>query len=140
MVTVEVGLESEEDQHAVHELRNGANTALAPGPDLRTDEVDDRDPEPLELAGEPQIELREVDQDGDGRPALFAGRDEEILDLPGARQDAERLRDAHDRDLTAVGDELDTLRPQLVGAEAERSQAGTQALELAQHPRAVLIP
>ncbi len=76
VATVEVGLEREQDEHPVDELGDGADAPLAPGPDLRTDVVDDRNPEPLELAGEAQVELREVDQDGDRRTALLAGRDQ----------------------------------------------------------------
>ena len=71
-------------------------------------------------------------------PAL-AGGDQQILNFLGARQDSQRFGNADDGDLPAVGDQIDALGTQLMRAESERPETGTQAPQLAQHPRAVLI-
>jgi hypothetical protein len=39
---------------------------LLPGPELRADEVDDGNAEAVEFAGEAEVDLGEVDEDGDG--------------------------------------------------------------------------
>ncbi len=64
-VAVEGLFEGEDDHHAVDALLHPAQAAALPGPELRADEVDDRDAEALQLAGEAEVDVGEVDEDGD---------------------------------------------------------------------------
>jgi len=75
-VAVESGFEGEDYHHAVDALLDPAETAALPGPELRADEVDDRDVEFFQLAGEAEVYVGEVDEDGDVGALLFDGGDE----------------------------------------------------------------
>ena len=79
VAAVEVHLEGEEHQHAVHQAGDGLHPALAPGPHLRADVVDDLQAPLLELAGEAEVEVGKIDQhgerpDGGGPPREGARR------------------------------------------------------------------
>src|SRR5439155_1327370 len=63
--TVEAFFKGKDDHHAGDALLHPAEAAALPGPELRTDEVNDRDAEFFELAGEAEVDVGEVDQDGD---------------------------------------------------------------------------
>src|SRR5487761_2624267 len=62
---VEVLLEGEDDEHAVDALLYPTEASSLPGPELGADEVDDRNATLLEFAGEAEVDVGEVDEDGD---------------------------------------------------------------------------
>ncbi len=64
MAAVEVDFKREDDQHARDVLLDALDAALLPCPQLRTDEVDDRDVEGMQGFSEAQVDVREVDEDG----------------------------------------------------------------------------
>ena len=127
VTAVEVDLEGEEHHHQVDHLGDGANPPAPPGPDLRTDVVEHRHPPPLQLTGEAQVELREIDQHRHRRAATVHRRQQLGEHLAGAGQDLERLGEADHGDLGAVGEGIQTGRPQLVAAEAESLDVGEPA-------------
>jgi len=96
MAAVEIDLEGKDHEHAVDVGGDGGDAALAPGPDLRADVVDHRNPQPAEGSSEAQIELREIDQDRRRRPSPLRLGDEPGQNLARPRQDRERLDDADD--------------------------------------------
>ena len=59
---VERRLEGKDREHPAHPSGHLADAPLPPRPELGRDEVHHRHPGPARPAGEPQVELREVDQ------------------------------------------------------------------------------
>src|SRR4051812_32168486 len=72
-VAVEGLLEREDDHHAIDTLLDPAQATTFPGPELRADEVNDWDLEGFEFAGEAEIDVGEVDEDGGGGATLLDG-------------------------------------------------------------------
>src|SRR5688572_31018720 len=66
-LAVERLLEREDHEQPRDGLADAVDSALAPGPDLGRDEVDDADAAAVQLAREPQVEVRIVDEDRDLR-------------------------------------------------------------------------
>src|SRR5580704_8576587 len=62
---VEAFFKREDDHHAGNALLHPAQAAAFPGPELRADKVEDRDTEFFQFAGKPEVDVGEVDQDGD---------------------------------------------------------------------------
>src|SRR5580692_7821329 len=60
-LAVERLLEREDDQHAADVLLHQLDAVFLPGPQLRTDEENYRHAEAVELFGEPEVDLGEVD-------------------------------------------------------------------------------
>ena len=92
---VERLFERKDDHHAADPLLHPTEALSLPCPELRADEVDDGDVEFFELAGEAEVDVGEVDQDGYVRTALFDGSDELAIlavDEGGVPDD---LGDAH---------------------------------------------
>ena len=97
-------LEGEDAQREVDGPPDVAQSAAAPGPDLRRDEVDDAQPERVRRFGEAQVEVRRVDEQDDRRPPAreFASEPaQQGEDRPELRED---LRDADERELFDAGD------------------------------------
>ena len=63
-LAIELLLEGKNHQHLVHVFANALDAALLPGPQLRTDVIDNRDSLRVKLAGQAQVEVRKVDQHG----------------------------------------------------------------------------
>ena len=94
-VAVEGGFKGEDDEHAVDALLDPAQAAALPGPELRADEPEDRDAEAFAVFGEAEVDVGEVDEDGEGGAiALEAGDELAILgeDEGGVAED---FCDAH---------------------------------------------
>ena len=62
---VEGLLEGKDDEHAADEFPDEVDAVLLPGPELRADEVDDGNAEAVEFPGEAEVDVGEVDEDGE---------------------------------------------------------------------------
>src|SRR5712692_390663 len=60
---IELLLEGQDDEHTVDEAGDLPDPPLAPGPDLRADEVEDRDAGAARAARETEVEVGIVDQE-----------------------------------------------------------------------------
>ncbi len=69
-LAVELLFEGEDDQHAVDVFLHELDAVLFPGPELRADEEEDGDAEAVEFLGELEVDVGEVDEDGEGGTAL----------------------------------------------------------------------
>ena len=67
---VERFFKREDDEHAVDIFAYEPDALLLPGPELGADEEDDGDAEAVELGGEAEMDVREIDEDGDGGMAI----------------------------------------------------------------------
>ena len=64
-VAVEGLFEGEDDEHFADALLHPAQAGALPRPELRGDEPDDRDAGRVEVFGEAEVDVGEVDEDGD---------------------------------------------------------------------------
>ncbi len=127
---VEPFFEGKDDHHAADALLYPAQAAALPGPELRADEVDDRDVEFFELAGEAEVDVGEVDEDGDVGAALFDGGDEAAVGAVDARHVADDFGDAHVGDVFGADDAVEAGGFHLFAAEAEAGELGMAACEV----------
>jgi len=138
-VAVEGLFEGEDDHHAVDALLHPAETASLPGPELGADEVDDGDVEGFELAGEAEVDVGEVDEDGGLRAVLLNGGDETAIGAVDVGRVADDFRDAHVGDVFGADDTVLTGGFHLTAAEAEEGGGGMAAVELGDDLRSVVI-
>jgi uncharacterized protein YdeI (YjbR/CyaY-like superfamily) len=138
-VAVEGFFEGEDDHHAVDALLDPAEAAAFPGPELGADEVDDGDVKGFEFAGEAEVDVREVDEDGRGGASLFDGRYEAAVGAVDAGGVAKYFGDAHVGYVFGADDALLSGGFHLATAEAEEGGAGVAARELRDDLCAVVI-
>ena len=103
-VAVEGFLEGEDDEHPGDALLDPAEASSLPGPELRGDEPDDGDVAFLEFAGEAEVYVGEIDEDGDVGAGLLDVSDELAVlrvDVGGVADD---FRDAHVGDVFGADD------------------------------------
>ena len=126
---VEGGFEGEDDHHAGDALLHTAEAVALPGPELRADEVEDGDAEFFQLAGEAEVDVGEVDEDGDVGAVFFDGGDEAaVLGVDGGHV-ADDLGDAHVGDVFGADDAVEAGGFHLAASEAEGGEvweAGAQ--------------
>jgi hypothetical protein len=100
-------LEGKDDEHAADVFADEADAVLLPGPELRADEVDDGNAEAVEFAGEAEVDLGKIDEDGDGGAAGADG----ALELAELAVDAGQVEDhfgeAHDGHILSADDAID---------------------------------
>src|SRR6185436_386811 len=85
-VAIDRFLEWKNHQHEIRDLAHGLQPSAPPGPELRTDVVNDRYAEPLDPASEPEIEIREIDGHQRVRGIATGGVDETPHGPKGLRQ------------------------------------------------------
>src|SRR5206468_3124107 len=73
MLPIERLLEGEDDNHLADIFLHELDAVLLPRPELGADKEDDGDAEPMELFGEFEVNVREVDEDRDIGPVLADG-------------------------------------------------------------------
>ena len=116
---VEGGFEGEDDEHAGDALLDPAETAALPGPELRADEVDDRDVEFFQLARETEVDVGEIDEDGDVGPPLPDGSHETAIGSIDTRHVTDDFSDSHMGDIFGADDAIKSRGFHLFAAEAE---------------------
>ena len=94
-------LEGEDHQHPVDVLPDQLDAVLLPGPQLRADEVEDRNAQPVQLFGQPEVNLGKIDEYG------YVGRRARMdrLSLRNSRQMRGRWRTTSVRPMTAISSE-----------------------------------
>jgi uncharacterized protein YdeI (YjbR/CyaY-like superfamily) len=136
---VEGGFEGEDDEHAVDALLDPAETATLPGPELRADEVDDGDVAFFQLAGEAEVDVGEVDEDGDIGAAGVDGGDEAAVFAVDVGHVPDDLGDAHVGDVFGADDAVEARGFHLRAAEAEGGEMGQAGAQLGEELRAVVV-
>jgi hypothetical protein len=126
---VEVFFKGEDDHHAVDPLLDPAETASLPGPELWADEIDDWDVQFFEFAGEAEVDVGEVDEDGGGGALFFDGGDEAAILAVDVGHVPDDLGDAHVGDVFGADDALKAGVFHLFAAEAEAGEFGVAGAE-----------
>ena len=132
-------LEGIDAQHLVHARRDLARPARSPGPHHRAHVVDDADagaPQPLR---EPQVEVRQIHEQGRGRAALDGEPGQPAQRAQDARQPRQHLGEAHHRNLGGVVLRLDSGAAHVLAAHAEELRPGAAGADRAYHPRRVQV-
>src|SRR5258708_6265590 len=91
VAAVELAFEREDHDHFADVSLDLLHASWAPGPNLRADEIENRNSKPVELARQAQIEVREVDQDGSVGPAPCRLFDQAMELLSNMRQVRDHL-------------------------------------------------
>jgi hypothetical protein len=121
-VAVELFFKGEDDHHSVYALLDPAKAAVLPGPKLRADEVDHGDVEFLQFAGETEVDVGKVDEDGDVGAVLFDGGDEAAVLAVDVRHVPDDLGDAHVGDVFGPDDAVEAGGFHLLSAQAEAGE------------------
>lgn len=96
---VEGGFEWEDDEHLRNALFDPAEAAALPGPELRADKPEDWNAEALAVHGEAEVNIREVNEDGErGSVMLDRGDERAVLRVDVGRV-ADDFRETHVRDV-----------------------------------------
>ena len=106
-LAIEGLFKGKDDQHAAYELAHQPDAVLLPGPELRADKVNHRNVEAVELAGQTEVNLGEVDKDGH----VGTTRADSALEPAELAVDAGQMEQdfgqAHDRDIFRADDALE---------------------------------
>ncbi len=129
-LAIERLLEGEDHEHAVDVALDELDAVFLPGPELRADEEEDRDAEAMELFGELEVDVGEVDEDGERGAALADGVLETAKFVIDAGQVADDFGDAHDRHVFSADDAIEAGIDHALAAHANSHcvAAGPQAL------------
>lgn len=128
-VAVPLLFEGKDDQGFFHPLAHAFHAALAPGPELRANVIDDRDAAGVHFASCPEIEGGGIDEDGAaGLAALSLAHQpaEERVDL---RDPGKDLGDADDGELAGVHDGVAASAAHGLATDAEELELGEAAAE-----------
>jgi hypothetical protein len=94
-IFIKVGFKGENNHHAVGEPGNGPHPVGAPGPDLGADVIEHRHPEVFCQAGHPEVEVREIHQNGEIGAYGFQGPAEDRQGPPHRGQMPHHFHEPH---------------------------------------------
>lgn len=114
---IEVLLEREDDEHLRDSLLDPAKASTLPRPQLRRYEPDDGDAGAAKMAGEAEVDVWKVDEDGDRRALPADGADQPAIAGIDVRDVAQDLCDTHHSDIFSADDLLLVLMGHLYAAE-----------------------
>src|SRR5271170_8067806 len=101
-------LEGEDDQHSVDITLYLADPMLLPCPELGADEKDYGDAQAMKLAGEAEIDVGEIDEDGGVGPGFLNAALELAVFAVDAGHVEDHFGDAHDGDVFGADDAVKT--------------------------------
>jgi hypothetical protein len=98
---------------------NAARAIRTPGPQLRTDVINDGNTTAMQPARQPQIEFRPVDQNCHYRFSSFSSAFQLAESPPEFREGASHLPETHDRQLIGIHNRFDPGVPHLSSGRTE---------------------
>ena len=137
--TIELFFEGKDDHHAVDALLHPAQAAAFPCPELRADEVDDGDVEFFQLAGEAEVDVGKVDEDGDVGVEFLDAGDEAAVGAVDSGGMTDHLGDAHVGNVFGADDAVEAGGFHLFAAEAEEGGCGLATAKFGDELRAVVV-
>lgn len=137
--SIETLLKREDDHHAVDSLLYPAQAAALPRPELRADKVNDRDTYFFQFASEAEIDVGEVNEDGDVRAALSDGRDQATVRAIDTRSMADDFGDAHVGYILSPDHAVETDSLHLAAAEPKENCSGVTFAKLGNELCAVVV-
>ena len=123
---VKIHLKREYHEHPVDAGSDSPNPILPPGPELGADVVDNRHARTRQAPGQPEVEFRKVQQEGDRRPAPLYFPHQGAIGANVLPQVCERIARTDACQVSNVGQQFDSGRAHSVAAGADKSKrAGT---------------
>src|ERR1700689_1483406 len=113
--------------HAIYPPLDDANAPRAPGPNLRTDKIADRDANLFQSASHTQMGAGRIGQNRKRSIAALRFALQTVLDTDHRWNFVQDFRDAYNRNLVVVGDQLDARFGHARAAHSEKLRAGTFA-------------
>ena len=114
--------------------------AFSPCPDLGSYEVNDWNAEALEFAGDPEVEIGRVGEDGEVGFALGGGSDQFPESTPDAGEMAQHFHDPDDRQILGADDGFHAcFFPEMRARAAEEMALGPAAAKLANQFGGVVV-
>jgi hypothetical protein len=136
---VEVFFEGKDDHHAADALLDPLETAALPCPELWADAVDDGDGEFFKLASQAEVDVGEIDEDGDIWAVFFDGGDEAAVFAVDVWHVTDDFGDAHVGYVFGANDALEAGFFHLFAAEAEAGEVGVAGAKFGEKLGAVVI-
>src|SRR5947209_15276047 len=124
VLPVKLLLERKNHDHLADIFLDLLHPARAPGPYLRADEVKHRNAQPVQLARQTQVEVREVNEHGSIRLAPRGFRHQMLEAPPDIRQVLHYFHQSDHRDLISMYQQLAAGSSHLFAAHAEEACAG----------------
>ena len=121
LLAIERLLEGKDHQHLVDVLPHQFDAVLLPGPQLRADEVDHRNAQPVQLPGQPEVNLGKINEHGHAGPPIANGLLQPRILAPDTRQMANHFGQPHDRHVFRADDALDPGSGHALAAHAEEA-------------------
>src|SRR5579872_385584 len=119
-VAIEGLLKGEDNQHAVDVALHELDAVFLPCPELRADEEEHGDSEPMELCGELEVNVGEIDEDGERGSANPHGMLEASKFTVDAGQVTDNLGDAHDSHVLSPNNAIETGLDHPLAAHADK--------------------
>src|SRR6478672_3750936 len=113
------------------------HASCPPGPYLRADKVEDRNAQAMQLARQPQVEIREIDQDGCIGLALCGFRHQMLESAANVRQVPDHLHQSDYGNLIRVDEQFGAGSTHLLSAHAEESRTRRKVAQSFNELRAV---
>ena len=135
----ELLLEGEDAEQAVDDAAHGFGASLAPGPDLRRDEVDDRHVQFAEAGGDAEVEVRRVGQDGELGAALGGGCDQAAEFFINPWDMVDYFNQSYNRDAFSSNDGFDPGGAEPGACAAEELGVRMAAAEFVDQQRGVAV-
>ena len=132
--------EGENAEQAIDDAAHRFHSAPAPGPDLGSYEINDRDAEAFHLRGHAEVEIGGIGQDGDLGPAVAGGGDQRPKTPPDARQVGENLDNPDHRQVFGPDHRVGAGGPQMRPRAAEKSAIRPPRPQVFEQFRGVVIP
>src|SRR5579871_601782 len=98
----ELRLKRENAKQLIDGLPHSRQSALAPSPNLRGDQINHGNSEPFQVACQPEMKIRTIRQDGHVRPFLFSGADQLAILAVHARNMLDHFHKPDHRDACGI--------------------------------------
>jgi hypothetical protein len=118
---------------------HAADAALAPGPDLRSDKINDRDAAQGELAGDTEVEIGRIGQDGELWAIAIHGSDQLPVFAIDPRNVGEDFDQTDHRQALRFNDSFDAGGTQAGAGAADETSAGPALLEFGDEESGVQV-
>src|ERR1051326_3464768 len=130
VAAIKLLLKGKDHDHLADIFLDLLHASGAPGPYLRADKVEHRNAPPMQLACQPQVEVREVDQDGGVGLALRSFGHQMLEAAADVRQVFDHFNQPDDGDIFRIDQQLAAGGTHLFSAHAKVGRAGDKLVEV----------
>ncbi len=121
VLLIEILLERKDHNHLADVLPDLLDPSGTPGPHLRADKIKNGNAKAVQLARQPQVEVRKINEDGRVRLALSGFYHQMVETAADARQMRQDLYQSHHGDFIGVDQQIAACGAHLLSAHAEEA-------------------